>query len=155
MENNLKSAGRYQVTVYDGSAMTVKTVSGKEKNAFKPEACDLYYSPPDGVLAFRDADGNWVEYRGQWPRFGPKCIGILQAILLNPGDFLTPAAIAELTAFESLRENTVLAARVFAMRKSLRDPGTRFVETRTSNGYAIRWPRGRSFLWIELIPSAL
>ena len=150
MNNNTTSARRYQTTAYDGNELTVKTLSSADKLALDPQAYDLYYSLPDGILAFRDSAGNWVEYRGHWPKFGLKCISILQALLLNPGDFLSPAAIGELTGHDSLCENTVLAARVHAMRKSLRDPGARFIETRTSNGYAIRWPRERSFLWVEL-----
>ena len=155
MENNDKSAGRYQVTIHNCNATIVKTMTDKEKMALSPEAHDLYYSPPDGLLAFRDAEGNWVKHHVHWPRFGPKCIAILQSILLNPGDFLSPAVLASRTGHDSLYENTVLAARVHGMRKSLRDPGSRFIETRRSNGYAIRWPRERSFLWVELIPSAL
>jgi hypothetical protein len=151
----MKIERQYQLTIYDANGMTVKTVDGKEKAALKPQNYDLYYAPHDGVLAFRDAAGNWVEYRGHWPRFGLKCLAILQALLLNAGDFLTPADLAEITNMPEMRENTVLAARVHAMRKSLRDPGARFIETRTSNGYAIRWTPGRTFLWGELIPSAL
>ena len=150
MKAHNDSTGRYQVTIYDGKELVVRSMNGTEKLALQPQSFDLYYSLPDGILAFRDSSGKWIEYRGHWPRFGPKCIGILQVLLLNPGDFMAPAAIGDLTRFDSLRENTILAARVHAMRKSLRDTGGWFIETRTSNGYAIRWPRERSFLWVEL-----
>jgi hypothetical protein len=150
--DNRRPDRKYEVTVNDGKEITVKTVTAAEKEALDPQAFDLYMSPADGVLGFRDAKGNWVEYRNRWPGLGPVCIAIIQALQLNCGDFLSPKTLSQLCGFDSLHENSVLAARAHAIRKALRDPGARFIETRTSNGYALRWPRERTFLWVELIP---
>ena len=152
MDNRARPDRKYEVTVNDGNEVTVKTVNTAEKEALDPQTFDMYMSPADGVLGFRDTNGKWVEYRNRWPGLGPRCIAIIQALQLNCGDFLSPKTIAELTGADSLRDNCALASRVHAIRKALRDPGARFIETRTSNGYALRWPRERTFLWVELIP---
>lgn len=142
---------RYELTQFDGIEITTRSVGTEELRAVKPESYDVYISTSSGVLGFRDASGDWIEFRNRWPRLGPVTIAILRAIQLNPGDFLTPAQITELTGYDSLRENTVLAARIYALRQSLRDRDQRFVETSTADGYAIRWSSQRTWLWVDRI----
>jgi len=153
MKRQINVQKRYQMTRYDGREMTTKTVTAKDLKALKVQSFDHYISPPSGVLGFRNSSGQWVEHKKRWPGLGPVGLDILRALQLNPGDFLTPPELAELTGHQSLRRNEALAARVHAIRDAHEDKIERFVETRTSGGYAIMWPKDRTWLWIDRLPA--
>ena len=153
MNKNMRIQKKYDVMTYDGHEVIAKTMQAREVKALKPKSFDHYVSTCTGDLGFMASSGKWVEYHNKWPGLGPVGLAILQALQLNAGDYLTPAELAELTGYDSLRSNEVLAARIHAIRKLHRDKGERFIETRTSGGYAVRWPKERTWLWINRIVS--
>ena len=144
---------RYEVNRYDGNEIVTETVTTDCLRTLKPKSSDHYVSTCTGAFCFRTASGKWVEYHNKWPGLGPVGLVILQALQLNPGDYLTPAELAELTGYDSLRGNEVLAARIHAIRKLHRDKSERFIETRRSGGYAVRWPKERTWLWVDRLPA--
>jgi len=137
------------MTTNDGTT----SITAAERKQIDPEKPDLFISNPDGVLAFRLESGERIEHRGRWPGMGSVMLAVLQALIVNSGDFLTPAEIAVITGISSLRENNNLSARVAKLRRFFRDTNQRFIETRDSGSYAIRLPQCRTFLWLERIPA--
>jgi hypothetical protein len=154
MQTLTNNARRYDVMQYDGREVTVTRMTPAEVRGLKPQAFDHFISTCDAILAFRTATGKWIECRNEWPGVGPVGLAILRSLQMTPGDFLTPKDIAELTGYRSLERNEVLAARVCALRNAHGDKAQRFIETRTAGGYAIRWPRERTWLWIDRAPVA-
>jgi len=152
---NKQTEPKYEVTRYDGHEVEATTMAAEERDAIDPKEFDHLISTCSGTLGFRDQRGSWIEHHGKWPRMGPVCIAILRALQLNPGDFLDPRDIGLLTGNESLYDNNVLAARVCAIIKAHNDATGRFIETRTSGGYAVRWPGARTWVWIDRIPARL
>ena len=153
MNKNMRIQKKYEVTIYDGREVVAKTMMASQVKTLKPESFDHFMSTCNGVLGYRAADGQWVEHRNTWPGMGPVGLAVLQALQLNPGDYLTPGDIAGLTGYESLRHNDVLAARVCAIRNA-HSKNRMLVETRGSCGYALRWPKQRIWLWVDRIPAS-
>jgi len=145
---------RYQVTIYDGNPIVTKTTTRGQAMAINRQSVDHFLSTSFGVWAFRTAQDEWIEHPdADWPGFGGVCIKIVQALQLNPGEFLSPSEIAELTGFHTLRNPNALAARLMAIREAHREsfPQPRFFLSRRAGGYGIAWNPQCSWIWIERI----
>ena len=149
MPNDNGNEKRYDKTCYDAHEVTVETISAEERQEIKPLGFDFYMSKADGVLLFRTETGKWIEYVTSWPRLGPVTLAALNALQLNPGEFLTPEQIGRISGYTSLGRVGPLVARVHAMRKTLKDRDGWFIETKTSGGYGVRWVKERTWIWIE------
>ena len=123
-----------------------------ENRAIDSVPLDFLLSYPDSVFAFRDESGSWIDHCPRWPRMGRVTLDLLLALQLNPGLFLTPSALRELTGHESLFGAWNLAGRVRALRMTLHDRRGRFIVTRRNGGYAVQWESKRGFCWIEPLP---
>ncbi|MCK4601582.1 MAG: helix-turn-helix domain-containing protein [Phycisphaerae bacterium] len=152
MKGKARTQQSYEVNQYDGHEVETTTMTATEVKGLNPKGFDHYISLCLGIFGFRTKSGKWIEYRKKWPGIGKVGLAILQALQLNPGEFLTPAEIAELTDYESLRRHDVLAARVCAIRNAHKHKDERFIETRRGGGYALRWCQERTWLWVDRIP---
>lgn len=142
---------KWEVTQFDGNAITTRTVTEAELASIQPQQFDHYRSNSLGIFAYRDAAGNWIEHRDVWPKMGPVNLAVLEALQLHPAVSLTPLDLARLTGIHSLADNGNAAVRVRKIREAHDDGDQRFVETRRSGGLAYRWPRSRTWIWIERI----
>ncbi len=142
---------KYDVTRYDGREVIARAATAKQARLYKPQAYDYYISTCWGVLGYRAAGGRWVEHQDGWEGIGPVTLPLVRAIQLNPGDYLTPEEIAQITGIGSLVRNGVLIARVYAFRRAHEGNPDRFIQTRASGDYAIRWPKERTWLWIDRV----
>jgi hypothetical protein len=152
---NLKS--RYEILTYDGQSFSSTTMTRDQVMEINYQSFDYVLSSVLGIWAFRTADDEWIEHRGgDWPEFGDVCIRIVQAVQLNPGDFLKPVEVAELTGRDKLRENNNLSARLMAIRKAHREnhKQSHFFLSRKTGGFGIAWNKERTWMWIEKIPPA-
>ena len=154
MNPNNKIKPRYEVTTYDGQTITTKTMTQEQVTGIKPQAVDHFLSSVFGIWGLRTADDKWVEHRGaDWRGLGDSCIRIIQALQLNPGQFLAPAMIAELTGRSSFRDNSVLSARLMAIRKAHQESNKKphFFLSRRAGGFGISWNPQLSWMSIERI----
>jgi hypothetical protein len=145
---------RYEVTHYDGKTFNARTVTNEELTEIDQQSVDYFQSSAFGIRAFRTADGQWVEHRdGDCPGLGDVCIRIIQALQLNPGEFLTPEVIAELTGRPSLRENNVLSARLMAIRRAHQESNKKphFFLSRRAGGFAVAWNPQCTWMWVDRI----
>ncbi len=143
-----RTESKYDVCFYDGcpdSEVTIKRMTDQEVKQFNPQDYDLYISVPDGVLAYKK-EGNWVEYKNEWP-IGKICYDILECLALEPGIYFSPADLSVICSNDYLREHSNLAVKICTLRKSL--PG--FIETTKVPTYSVRFAK-RSFLWIQRVP---
>jgi hypothetical protein len=152
MKKNIDA--RYEVMVYDGRAIDVNTVTREQALAIDPRSVDYHLSLSLGKLAFRTADGRWIERRGaDWQGLGDVGIRIIQALQLNPGEWLTPAQVADITGRDSLDDSKVLSARLLALRnihgESFKQP--HFFLSRKAGGFSIAWSPDRTWMSIERI----
>jgi hypothetical protein len=146
---------RYEVMIYDGQTITTKTMTREQVMELNPQAVDYFLSMAFGILGFRTNEDEWIQFNNaDWSGLGDVCIKIIQAILLNPGEFLKPQEIADLTDCFTLRNPNALSARLMAIRKvhkeSYRKP--RFFLSRKTGGFAIAFNPQCSWMWIERIP---
>ena len=151
---NTTNNSRYEKIHYDGKAITTKTITYEQAKAIIPQSADYFQSSAFGILAFRTLDDEWIEHRqGISPGLGDVCLRIIQALQLNPGEFLTPPEIAELTGRDSLRENNVLSARLMAIRKAHKECHSKphFFLSRRPGGFAVAWNPRCSWIWLERI----
>jgi len=158
MNLNRNPKPRYEVLAYDGQTITSKTVTHEQVTVINHQSADYFLSPVFGIWAFRTKDDEWIEHRGaDWPGLGDVCIRIVQAVQLNPGEFLTPTEIAELTGRPTLRENNALSARLMAIRRAHKESYEKphFFLSRKAGGFAIAWNPQCAWMWIERIPPAI
>jgi hypothetical protein len=149
-----KKKSSYEVLVYDGQTANMSTLTREQAMAIDPQSSDYFRSSAFGIIGFRTAEGEWIEYRdGSCPGLGDVCLRIIQALQLCAGEFLTPAEIAELTGRDSLRENNVLSARLMAIRKGHKESNAKphFFLSRRAGGFAVAWNPQYSWTWIERI----
>ena len=151
MQNEDAGKKTYDKTCYDGHEVTVERISAEELRGIRLKDFDFFMTKVDAVLAFLTESDEWVEYVKTWPRLGPVTLSVLNALQLNPGEFLTPGQIGRIAGYASLGTVETLVARVHAMRKTLMDSNGWFVETKTSGGYGVRWVGGRTWIWIERV----
>jgi hypothetical protein len=158
MNTNKNPKPRYEVLACDGQAITSKTVTHEQVMAISHQSADYFLSSVFGIWAFRTAEDEWIEHHGgDWPGFGDVCIRIVQALQLNPGEFLDPVLVAELTGRPKLRENNTLSARLMAIRKAHKESYKKphLFLSRKAGGFAISWNPKCSWMWIERIPPAI
>ena len=154
MNTNKSMKPRYEVTNYDAQTITTKNMTREQVMAINPQSVDYFLSITFGIWGFRTDQDEWIEHSaGNWPGLGDVCIRIIQAIQLNPREFLKPSQIADLTGCFTLRENNVLAARLLAIRRIHKESAEKphFFKSRRPGGYALAWNPEKTWLWIERI----
>ncbi len=146
---------RYEVTTYvPGSEVEAKSLSAAELKAIDVQTFDHLLDTAQGVYGYRRADGKWAEQLIDGSGLGKKTgLNIVMALQLNPGVFLTPAEIALLVNNDTLKHAGPLAARMRAIRVAHGENGAdqRFFISRRDGGYALKWPREFSWIWIDRI----
>jgi hypothetical protein len=150
----------YECTTYDGHNISTQTLTREQVLAISPQSVDHFLSCALGIWGFRTADGEWIEHRGgDWPGLGDTGIRIIQAIQINPGEFLSPTLIAELTGCSTLRNGYALSARLMALREihkeSFRTSKPHFFLSRRAGGFAVCWNPQRTWCSIDRIPPTL
>jgi DNA-binding winged helix-turn-helix (wHTH) protein len=153
MKTRRKKRRRYEVGTYDLKEVEFQVLAAEEHAAIDLTSRDFAYSTVDGTVGFRTREGKWIEHEHRWPGVGEVGLKLLQALLLNAGDYLGPKQLAALTGVRTLRENGNVAARVSALRKALGNSGEWFIETRRIGGYAVRWNPERTWIWVEGLPA--
>jgi len=144
---------KYCVLKGVGHDVTEETLNADQLAAIDRDEFDLVISKITAEMIVRLPSGKRVKYTGRWPRMGPSSSALLEALLLNTTEFVSPKELAELCANTNMMENTALAARILSLRKTLGDCGEHFIETQKTPGhYAVRWT-GRPWLMIERAPA--
>ena len=154
MKSGQLKQSRYEVMHYDGKTIDTRTVTNEQVMEINPRSVDHFRSSTFGIHAHGTTEGVWIEHRdGNCPGLGDVCLRIIQALQLNPGEFLTPTEIAELTGRDSLRENNVLSARLLAIRRVHKESSIKphFFLSRRAGGFAVAWNPQYSWMWIERI----
>lgn len=140
---------KWEITQYDGKRITVRTVTDAELSTIHPEQFDHYRSNSLGIYAYRNKAGAQVVHEKRWPKMGKVNYALLEALQWHAGAYQTLPTLAQLTNISSLRENRNACVRVRKIREAHGNEGERFIETRRSGGLAYRWPRARTWIWIE------
>ncbi len=155
---NKNAKPRYDILAYDGQTVTNKTMTRQQVMAINPQSVDYFFSTTFGIWGFRTDEDEWVEHSAaDWPGIGNTCIRIIQAVQLNPGEFLTPQDITELTGYFTLRDNNALSARLMKIREAHKESYKKphFFLSRKAGGYAIAWNPQCTWMWIERIKPAV
>ena len=158
MKTNKNIKPRYEVLAYDGHTITEKTMTREQIMEINHQSVDYFFSTDFGIWGFRTAQDKWVEHTaGNLPGIGDTCIKIIQAILLNPGEFLTPVEISELTGCFTLRDNNTLSARLMKIREAHKESYQKphFFLSRKAGGYAVAFNPQCTWMWIERIKPAV
>lgn len=146
---------KYYVTRGVGNKVASETMTKEQLEAIEGSQFELILCMVTARMVVTSSSGKRIEYFRQWPRMGRVSLQLIEAILLNSGEYLTPADLAEITGNDNLRENSNVAARIMAIRRTLHDDNETYVQTRkTPKHYAVRWS-GRPFIWIERAPNDL
>jgi len=158
MNTNKNTKPRYDVLAYDGQTTIPKTMTREQVMAINPQSVDYFFSTAFGIWGFRTDEDEWIEHSAaDWPGLGDTCIRVIQAIQLNPGEFLTPKEIADLTGCFTLRSRNALSARFMKIREvhkeSFKKP--HFFLSRRARGYAVAWNPKYSWMWIERMASTI
>lgn len=156
--NTKNPTTRYEVTTYDGQQITDQTMTRQQVMEINHQSVDYFLSTDFGIWGFRTDEDEWVEHTaGNWPGIGDRCIRIIQALQLNPGEFLTPREIAELTGRFTLRDSNALSARLLKIREAHKESYRKqhFFLSRKAGGYGIAWNPKCTWMWIERIKSTV
>ena len=148
------SKPRYEVTIYDGQDISTRMVTRAQLAEMQDQHYDYFFSKTLGKWAHTTAQDERIQHEhAAWPGIGDTCIRIIQAIQLNPGEFLTPAEIAELTGCDTLRSGNALSARLKAIREAHRETfrNPHFFLSRRDGGFGIAWNPTRTWMWLEKV----
>jgi len=157
MNQNKATKQRYEVTIYDGQDVTTRPMTREQVMEINPQSFGYFFSTVFGIWAFRTANDEWIEHEAaDWPGIGDTCIRIIQAVQFNPGEFLTPTEIAELTGYATLRNKNALSARLKAIREAHKESykAPNFFSSRRDGGFAIAWNAEKTWAWIERVRPA-
>ena len=146
---------KYDVMIGEGKNVESKIMTSEELrllawNRFKVIICIV-----TARMVVTSSSGERIVYEDRWPRMGRVSLRLLEALLLNSGEYLTPVDLAEITGNDNLRENGTVAARILAIRKTLWDRNETYIQTQKTPGhYAARWT-GKPFIWVKRAPNEL
>lgn len=147
----------FEIRSYQQADLSVRTATYTEAQALHWQEYHHVLSMSLGVWSFENAEKQRITPEPHWPGLGIKCIKLLQALQENPGHYLSPSAICELTGEDTFLENNNLSARLLHLRKlhheSFRKP--HLFLSRRSGGLAVAWHPDRSWLSIERITKNL
>src|SRR4030042_6452704 len=99
MNTSKFNKSRYEKRHFDGKTTSTKTITYEQVMEINPQSVDHFQSSAFGIYAYRTAEGEWIEHRdGNCPGLGDVCLRIIQALQLNPAEFLRPTETPELRA---------------------------------------------------------
>lgn len=158
MNTNKKMDQRYEFITYDGQTIDTKVMTRQQVGAINHQSFDYFLSAAFGIWGFRTKSGEWIERcDGDWQGIGDTCLKIIQALQLNPGEFLSPKEVAELAGYSSLRNGNTLSARLMAIREAHKETykNHNFFRSRRAGGYGISWNSKKTWAWVERIRPTL
>lgn len=142
---------RFQVTVYGASDIDTQIMDREQVMAVDLKSYDCCRAKGLGIYGFRDpGSGEWISF-GQGKSqgvIGPTAGKILEAIQWNPGVYLNPTELFDLTGEESLMDGANFASRVHSLRKA-------FGETKETEHFIltldgrVAWPRELTWVSVE------
>lgn len=142
---------KYDITFYDGLETSSRIISNEELEKIATDQYDCVIDHVNGVFSFRLASGERMWYEGDWPGLGPVTLILLQTLQMDPGKFLSPRRIADLTDYPSLSDHGALAQRVRVLRRIFGSRCNDFIESRRLP-YRLRWRKECTWLWIDHTP---
>lgn len=130
--------------------ITLEIMTRAEVLGIDPEQFDLAYIPPLAYFGFRTADGQWRPARKPWRGSGPLRPRLLQALMLNPGIYLSAEDIAKETGMRSFTQKGVLPRHVHRLRKMLLESGDspHFILTSECDQFGVAWNPELSWIWV-------
>jgi hypothetical protein len=153
---NRKKPLKFEVAVYDGNEVEVKTMTREEAEAINPKDYDHYVAKPFGIFAFWTAAGKWIEQRdGKWAGIGKAGLDFIEAIQLNAGIFLRCLDLVELTGNKSYNDSNCVSACVLRLRRIHHESKaeSHFFVTSESGEIGVCWPKNLTFVRIDAVRS--
>jgi len=153
MNTNKNIKSRYELWSYDGKNSSVETITKSNVLSIDRQSVDHLLALDFGIWSFRTADGNWIEYDISENSLGPISLEILDVVRCEPGEYFSPADVAELTKKETLRNNNNLSARWMAIRSAHLENYSQpnFFLSKRAGGMGIAWNPSKSFMQITKI----
>jgi len=146
---------RYEITTYrgEGDEIEVRSITAEERRELDLTHYDHLLDSSRGEYAYRNAAGEWVSRPLDGSGLGKITLDVIKAMQCNPGEYLGPKDLAELTGNDALYGSDAVAARIKVIRQAHQEkPGApRFFFTRKNGGYGLMWPIERSWIWIDRI----
>ena len=138
---------RYEITYFDGNDIQIDSVDTEQLQKMPLQDYDLCIHEPKSELSFNNANGKRVTYKNEWPGIGDVTYAVLKALLDRTNESVGKNVLARLTQNNYLDIDGVLAARIYALRKSLQNKD--FIQTKRSRGkYLLAWnPR---YTWVRI-----
>ena len=143
---------RFEVSMYDRSDSSIQSMDRAQVMAMELKSYDCCRAKGLGVGGFRDPDsGDWVSFGEGASKgvIGPKAGKILEAIQLNPGVYLDPKTLFDLTGEESLLDGANLASRIHLLRKAFGETKETEHFILTSDG-GVAWPQELTWVFVEI-----
>jgi hypothetical protein len=151
--DTIKPNPQYQLTHYDGMTIVTRVISRPEALAIDRQSADYFMSKTFGILSFREGK-TFITHQAPWLGIGEVCISIIKACQFNPGEFLTPADLYEITNIWSLREPNNVSARLLSIRKAHRERLWRPDFFLSRRPMAVAWNKSCTWMWLERVASA-
>ena len=143
----------YELWSYDGKTSSTETITKADVLSLDGESADHILALDFGIWAFRTADGDWREYDLSERSLGSISLKILDVVRCEPGEYFSPADVAELTGLHSLRNPNNLSARWRALRLAHLETykQSNFFLSKRAGGMGIAWNPEKTFIHIEKI----
>ena len=144
---------RYELWNYDGKTSSAETITKNDVLSIDRKSVDHFLALDFGIWAFRTSDGNWMEYDLSERPLGPISLKILDVVRCEPGEYFSPADVAELTGLEKLKNPNNLSARWRAIRLAHLETHkqSNFFLSKRPGGMGIAWQPSKTFIQIDRI----
>ena len=153
MKNRVIIRQRYDLWRYDGKTSSTETITKDDVLSIDRKSVDHFLALDFGIWAFRAADGKWIEYDLSERCLGSISLKILDVVRCEPGQYFSPADVAELTGHEPLKSRNNLSARWRAIRLAHLETHkqSNFFLSKRTGGMGIAWHPAKTFIHIEKI----
>lgn len=143
----------YELIMYDQRKFSKDSITKEAFYSMAKEDVDHIMAIDFGFWGFRTADGQRIERDLSEFTIGHVSLKVLEAVQCEPGDYFSPADMAELTGIATLREPNNLAACWRRLRLSLHETFHKpnFLLSKRTGGYGVAWNPDRSFIQITRI----
>ena len=144
---------RYELWSYDGKTASTETITKDDVLSLDERSADHILALDLGIWGFRTAEGKWVEYDLSERSLGSISLKILDVVRCEPGEYFSPADIAEFTGLRKLKNPNNLSARWRAIRlahlETYQKPN--FFLSKRAGGMGIAWNPAKTFIHIEKV----
>ena len=112
----LDKQDKFHELFYDGDEISERFLTRKEVLELDPDDVDFNWNKAFGKISIQKSDGEHTEYFGTLPGVGWVTEHLLMAMILRPGQLLSPVNLITITRLATFEKNNRISQRMTRLR---------------------------------------